>query len=99
MMGSETMRPVRYRVKKPKKEMKTLDKVLIILASFLFVFIVTTVIIYTYNGWQYDTLITMVMGGSGIEVMSTALITISKIRKCDEDATNSSDDISYRTDV
>ena len=69
------------------KKLNTLDKVLLGLASFLFVFIVSTVVIYTYNGWQYDTLITMVLGGSGVEVFASAIIQIAKYKhkKGDED--------------
>ena len=62
------------------KKLNTLDKVLIGLASFLFVFIVSTVVIYTYNGWQYDTLITCVMGGGGIEVIASAVIQVAKYK-------------------
>lgn len=78
------MKPIRYRKKKPKKEVKTLDRVLIILSIFLFSFITATVIIYTVKDWQYDTLITMVLSGGGIEVVSTALITIFKGRNKNE---------------
>lgn len=66
------------------RNIKTLDKVLIILSIFLFSFIVASIVIYTVNGWPFDTLITMVLGGSGIELISTALIQISKIRKGDD---------------
>ena len=62
------------------KKFNTLDKVLIILASFLFVFIVATVIIYTMNGWQYDTLITCVLGAGGIETIAGAFIQIAKYK-------------------
>jgi len=62
------------------KKLNTLDKVLIILASFLFVFIVATVIIYTVNGWQYDTLITCVLGAGGIETIAGAFIQIAKYK-------------------
>lgn len=62
------------------KKLNTLDKVLVILASFLFVFTVATVIIYTYNGWQYDTLITALMGAGGIESIAMAFIQISKYK-------------------
>jgi len=62
------------------KKLNTLDKVLIGLASFLFVFIVVTVVIYTLNGWQYDTLITCVLGGSGLEVIASATIQIAKYK-------------------
>ena len=61
--------------------MKTLDKVLIIIGIFLAAFIVATVVIYTYNGWQYDTLIPCVVGGSVLEAINTMLITVSKIKK------------------
>lgn len=70
------------------KKLNTLDKVLIGLASFLFVFIVSTVVIYTYNGWQYDTLITMVLGGSGVEVFASAIIQIAKYKHKNGDEDN-----------
>ncbi len=62
------------------KKLNTLDKVLIGLASFLFAFIVATMIIYTINGWQYDTLITMVLSGGGLEVLATAIIQVAKYK-------------------
>lgn len=62
------------------KNKKTLDRVLIILALFLFAFVVATMVIYTINGWQFDTLITMVLSGGGLEVLATAIITITKLR-------------------
>ncbi len=70
------------------KKLNTLDKVLIILASFLFAFIVATVIIYTVKGWQYDTLITCVLGGGGIEVIASAVIQISKYKHKDKGDTD-----------
>ena len=67
-------------------KLNTLDKVLLGLASFLFVFIVTTIVIYTIKDWQYDTLITMVLGGSGVEVFASAVIQVAKYKhKKDED--------------
>ena len=68
-------------------KLNTLDKVLIGLASFLFVFIVVTIVIYTIKGWQYDTLITMVMSGGGAEAVATAVIQVAKYKhkKGDED--------------
>lgn len=60
--------------------MNTLDKVLIILASFLFLFIVATMIIYTLNGWQFDTLITCVLGAGGVESIAGAFIQIAKYK-------------------
>lgn len=62
------------------KKLNTLDKVLLGIAAFLFVFIVATVVIYTMNGWQYDTLITCVMGGGGAEVIATAVIQVAKYK-------------------
>lgn len=62
------------------KKLNTLDKVLIGLASFLFLFIVATMVIYTLNGWQFDTLITCVLGGGGLEIMASAIIQIHKYK-------------------
>lgn len=61
--------------------MKTLDKVLIIIGVFLALFIIATVVIYTWNGWQYDTLIPCVVGGSALETINTMIITVNKIRR------------------
>lgn len=70
--------------------MKTLDKVLIIVGGFIAAFIVATVIIYTYNGWPYDTLIPCVVGSGLLETVNTMLITVTKIKKgaVNEDADN-----------
>lgn len=74
-----------HRRKKIKPKMKTLDKVLITVGVFIFAFTLSTMIIYTVKDWQFDTLITMVLGGSGVEVLSTAIITISKFKRGDND--------------
>lgn len=70
------------------KKLNTLDKVLIILASFLFVFIVATVVIYTIKDWQYDTLITMVLSGGGAEALATAIIQVAKYKHKDKGEEN-----------
>lgn len=75
------------------KKTNTLDKVLIILASFLFLFITSTVIIYTVKDWQYDTLITCVMGGGGTEVLATAIIQIAKYKHKDKEVEDGSENI------
>lgn len=70
------------------KKLNTIDKVLIILASFLFAFIVATMIIYTIKNWQFDTLITCVLGAGGVEAVAGAFIQIAKYKhkdKGDED--------------
>ena len=63
-----------------KQRLNTIDKVLIVLASFLFLFITATVVIYTIKDWQYDTLITMVMSGGGAEALATAFIQVGKYK-------------------
>ncbi len=63
-----------------KKDRKTLDVVLIVVGAFLAAFIIATVIIYTVNGWQYDTLIPCVVGGGLLETVNTMIITVNKIR-------------------
>lgn len=60
--------------------MKTLDKVLIIVGSFIASFIIATVVIYTIKDWPYDTLIPCVVGGGVLEAINTMIITVSKIR-------------------
>lgn len=60
--------------------MKTLDKVLIIVGSFIAAFIIATVVIYTVKDWQYDTLIPCVVGGGVLETVNTMIITVNKIR-------------------
>lgn len=68
------------------KKLNTIDKVLIILASFLFAFTVSTMVIYTVNGWQYDTLITCVLGAGGVESIAGAFIQVAKYKhKKEED--------------
>lgn len=63
------------------QKMKTLDKILIIVGSFIAAFVVATVIIYTANGWQYDTLIPCVVGSGILETVNTMLITVHKIKR------------------
>lgn len=60
--------------------MKTLDKILIVVGSFIALFVITTVIIYTINGWQYDILIPCVVGSGILETVNTMLITVNKIK-------------------
>lgn len=68
-------------MKKTKKQkMKTLDKVLIIVGIFLAAFIIATVVIYTYNKWQYDVLIPCVVGSGLLETVNTMIITVNKIK-------------------
>lgn len=69
--------------------MRTLDKVLIIVGSFVAAFVVATVIIYTVNGWQYDVLIPCVVGSGILETVNTMIITVNKIRR----GANVADDI------
>lgn len=61
--------------------MKTLDKVLIIVGGFIAAFIIATVVIYSVNGWQYDTLIPCVVGGGILETVNTMIITVNKIKR------------------
>lgn len=61
--------------------MKTLDRVLIIVGLYIGSFIIATITIYTIKDWQFDTLITSVLGAGAAEVILTAIITITKIRK------------------
>lgn len=70
--------------------MKTLDKVLIIVGSFLAAFIIATVVIYTINGWQFDVLIPCVVGSGILETVNTMIITVNKIKKGKDDTEDTS---------
>lgn len=63
-----------------KEKMKTLDKILIIVGVFIALFIISTVIIYTAKGWQYDILIPCVVGSGILETINTMIITVNKIK-------------------
>lgn len=66
--------------RKKKEKLKTLDKILIIVGIFIALFITSTVIIYTYKGWQYDVLIPCVVGSGILETINTMIITVNKIK-------------------
>lgn len=76
-----------------KKRLNNLDKVLIALAIFLFAFVVSSMIIYTIKDWQYDTLITMVLSGSGVEVLAAAIIQIAKYKHKGDNNNDTGNDI------
>ena len=63
--------------KKPNK----LDKYLYALAVFVLCFVISTMIIYTVKGWQYDTLITCVLGSGGLEAFIMGGIKVANIFK------------------
>ena len=67
------------------KNLNKLDKVLISLALFLFAFILATIIIYTVKDWQYDVLVSCVLGAGGIESLAMAFIQIAKYKHKKDD--------------
>ena len=73
--------------------MKTLDKVLIIVGGFLAAFIIATVVIYTVNGWPYDVLIPCVVGSGILETVNTMIITVSKIRRGQDETMGNLDNL------
>ncbi len=64
------------------KKWSTLDWILFIVEVQIIAFTVTTMIIYTTKGWQFDALITCFLGlFGGIEPIVTGAIQIVKYRK------------------
>ena len=59
------------------KTLHTRNKILVIAAAFIAAFIVYTLIVYTINGWQWDTLFEYVLGAGGIVCGFTAVIAIA----------------------
>lgn len=71
-----------------KKELNTLDKILIVLSVAIFSFVVATMIIYTVKGWQFDTLIQCFLGAGGLESFIMGGIQIAKYFKRKGDDNN-----------
>ena len=70
------------------KKFNTLDWILLIVEVQILSFTIATIIIYTLNGWQFDTLVTCFLGiFGGIEPIIAGAIQISKYKhkKGDED--------------
>ena len=69
--------------------MNTIDKILIVVEVQIIAFTIATIIIYTINGWQFDTLITCFLGlFGGVEPVITGIIQVAKYKhkgKGDED--------------
>ncbi|MCD7847824.1 MAG: hypothetical protein LUG49_07350 [Oscillospiraceae bacterium] len=63
---------------KNKKPLGTIDKILIILGGFMGLFTIAMIVTFYIKDAVPDTLITCVMGCSGVEGILTAAITISK---------------------
>ena len=66
---------------KREKEKKTSNKVLLILGCFIFLFIVTMVVIFCVKGSVPDTLIQYTLGAGGLECLVLAGIKVSKVIK------------------
>lgn len=64
--------------------MKTLDKILLILGIFVALFIITMIVTFFIFQNTPDTLITCVLGSSGVEVVMTALIQMKKNKDGEE---------------
>lgn len=58
--------------------MKTLDKILVILASYMFVFSIAMIVIFCIKDAVPDTLITCTLGSGSIEAIVMAWITVAK---------------------
>lgn len=58
--------------------MKTLDKILVILASYMFVFSIAMIVIFCIKDSVPDTLITCTLGSGSIEAIVMAWITVTK---------------------
>lgn len=62
-----------------KKKRKTSNLILVLLGSFILVFIITMIVIFCVKGAVPDTLIQYVLGAGGVEAILLAAIKISKI--------------------
>ena len=62
---------------KRSTKMRTRTKILAIAAVFIAAFIVYTLAVYTYNGWQWDALFEYVLGAGGIVCGFTAVVAVA----------------------
>ena len=63
------------------KKLNTLDWVLLVVEVQIIAFTIATIIIYTINGWQFDTLVTCFLGiFGGIEPIIAGAIQIGKYK-------------------
>lgn len=58
--------------------MKTLDKILVILASYMLVFSIAMIVIFCIKDSVPDTLITCTLGSGSVEAIVMAWITVTK---------------------
>lgn len=61
------------------KKKSTSNKILVILGTFILVFIVTMIVVFCKYGAVPDTLIQYTLGAGGVEAVVLALIKISKV--------------------
>lgn len=61
--------------------MSKLSKILLLVAIFDLIFIITMIVIFLIVGQEMDTLITCVLGTSGVEAIVSGLIKIQNIKK------------------
>lgn len=84
---------------KPKKKMKTLNRVLLCLGIFLAAFIISMVVTFWVKGSIPDKLVECVLGAGLFEALITAGITIVKIFKGKKEETEETEVISDETDM
>lgn len=80
---------------KPKKKMKTSNKVLLCLGIFVFIFVVTMIVTFWVRGSVPDTLIQYTLGAGGIEALALAGIRISKTWSGEKTAEENETDEQY----
>ena len=60
-----------------KKKLKTRNRILLAVALALTAFLICTLAVYTYNGWQWDALFPYILGVGGVVDIATAGITVA----------------------
>ncbi|MCD7822524.1 MAG: hypothetical protein LUG86_00660 [Oscillospiraceae bacterium] len=78
--------------KREKKPLGTIDRILIILGGFMGLFTIAMIVTFYIKDAVPDTLITCVMGCSGVEGILTAAITISKSITAKKDNSDEQED-------
>lgn len=66
--------------KEKKGKMSSLSKILLIIGLFDLAFIIAMIVIFLYTGQEMSTLISCVLGASGVEAIVSAVIKVTNIK-------------------
>lgn len=67
------------RIIKKASKLRTRNKILLVVGTFLATFVIYTVIFYSVKGWQWDNIFPYLLGTGGIIEAFTGLLTLAEL--------------------